>query len=113
MERITAWVRTHLGYLVLLALGAFTGAALLRSRTSRISSFEAALELERRKRQIVKLHEQRMRLSPIDTETANEILRLSAEVEKHKQRIVEMHKGVPWDGLSDQDIRAALRDAGL
>ncbi len=113
IKECAQWLKTNAAFLLLLVIGAFTGAALLRSKQSRINTIEAALEVERRKKKVVELSAQRMALRPVDEEKANAILRLSAEMAKHNKRIVELHSGQSWEQLPGEDIRRALRDVGL
>ncbi len=113
MKKILSWVRTHASFLLLILLGAWTGAYLLKRKSNSIGTMEAALETERHVSAIKKLQAQRVAQRPVDQAKANQILAVTAEIAEHKRRVVELHSGKPWGELSDEDIRRALLDAGL
>lgn len=108
-----AWVNAHAAALLLLTLGAWTGAVLIRRKTNQVNTIASALEVERTKARVKELEAQRKALRPLDEAKANEILRISAEIERRKKRVAELHGGKPWEEMGDDEVRRALREAGL
>lgn len=108
-----SWLRANAVWLSLLALGAWTGAALYRRKTNQINSISAALEVERAKAKVKVLTAQRLALKPLDANAANAVFKISAQITDTKKRIAELHAGKPWEEMKDDEIRRALREARL
>jgi len=107
------WLKRHSMWLLLVVLGAWTGAALIRKRSSQVNTLESALAVQRSKQALQVLRKQQAKLVTSDRVVANEVLQVSAEITRHKRAIAEAHAGKGWDELSDDEVRAALREAGL
>jgi len=112
-SEIVDWVKRHALWLFLLSVGAWTGAALLRSKRSAVETLGDALTIERAKDQIRFLKTAAEGIAAVDREKANEVLRLTNAIEQHKKTIAELYTGKPWPELSDADVLQALRDAGV
>lgn len=107
------WVRKHLLWLALILVGSFTAASVFRRRSNNISTMGEALDLQKAKKKIVVISEERKKLDVHDREAANKSLRLGAEITAQKKRIAEITTGQRWEELSDAEIEQALREAGL
>ncbi len=108
------WLRVHAGWLLLICLGAFTGAALLRRKDNQINSLKAARQVEKAKAEIKVLETKRQSIAAKDREDANEVITLSASIAAKQKEIAALHEGRhQWDDLSDEQVRAALKNAGL
>jgi hypothetical protein len=107
------WVQHNGAWLLLLLVGAWTGAALYRRKTNQVNSVAAALAVERAKAQVTVLRAQRAALKPQDEAAANAILKLSAKITDQKKLIAELHSGKAWEEMRDDEVSRALREARL
>jgi len=108
-----AWLEKHALWLLLLAAGVSTGAALLRNKASAVNTARAALAVQRAKDQLDALKKQARMIAAVDEAKANEVLKLSDAINRRKKDIVELYSGKPWAEMSDAEIEQALHDAGV
>lgn len=110
-----AWefLKTNAVWLLLLVVGAWTGAKLLRDKESRVIGLKSALKAEAAKKEALKLRAKREALGEIDKAKEKEAERLENFIREQDRRIAEIHTGKKWEELSNEELTAALRAAGL
>ena len=107
------WIEKNILWLMLLAVGATTGAALLRNKSSAVNNARSALASQRLKDQLEGLRAKARKISAIDRDKANEALKLADAITQKKKAIAEVYSGKPWAEMADDEIERALRDAGV
>jgi len=107
------WVKRHALWLLLMAVGSWTGAVLIRRRSNAVSTIDSALSVERAKARIAALRVESAGIAAVDQKKANELLRIHSDIEHHKKEIVEIYAGRPWASMTDAEVQEALRAAGV
>lgn len=110
---IVDWLKRHFQWIILLIAGAATGAALIRRKNNAVNTVHSALLLEQSKREIARLRERNVERIVVDQQKANELLKIHNDVEQHKRAIAEIYHGKSWAEMSDAEVQAALRAAGV
>jgi hypothetical protein len=113
LSLIAAFIRRHLLAIVALIIGGATAAAVLRRSTNKVSTIGDAISVQRAKVEVIKQTKIQADIERVDAGKANEILNVNQRIVEQHKVIAEAMTGEPWEKLSDAQIRAALREAGL
>lgn len=113
LQLAISWIRRHLLFILLGVVGCFTAAAVIRRKTNRVNSIGDAISVQRAKAQVLKLKKEQSAIRVKDAAAAEQVLQLNQKIVEQHKVIAEAASGEPWEKLSDEQIRAALREAGL
>jgi hypothetical protein len=119
--RAWRWVHDNALWLVLMVIGAATGAALMRRKDSQVSTLKEALSVEKAKGQLERLRGERdgilqqdAGLVARDAGLKERAELLENEMRARKQEIVHLHdKKLNLAYLSDEQLEAEFRRVGL
>ena len=115
------WIKANTGFLLLCAIGMFTGAKLLRRKDSQISSLNEALAAEKHNTEIARLKEKAIALEKLDATSVardkvlvEEITEVEREAAEHKKRLLALHnKQLDPNTMTDAEVEEHFRNAGL
>jgi len=107
------WVQRHALCLLLIVIGAWTGAFLIRRRDNAVTTLNSARSVDRAKARIATLRAKSATIAALDQDKANELLRVHSDIEQHKRAIAEIYNGKPWSAMTDAEALAALKAAGV
>jgi hypothetical protein len=113
VAEVAKWLERHALWLLLMVIGAWTGAALIRRRNNAVSTVRSALSVEKAKERIASLRAEGANVTAIDQEKANQLLRVHSDIEQQRKAIAEIYNGKPWAEMSDEEVQAALRASGV
>ncbi len=121
-NRVKDWVRSNMKWILtgLIAAGTLAFVYFKRDSFKRTTAAETAAQQARRSLDILELGyrhaaERSDALNRKDKALEDEALRLAKEIEMHKAAIVELetNRVIDWDSLSDEEIDARFKAAGL
>lgn len=115
------WTKMNAGWLLLMTLGAVTGAKLLRRKDSEVQSVKEALEVQKHKAAIENLKGRREEVLKQEAETARadrEIQQkaavLALDIAERKRRIAALHdKKLDVEAMTNSEVEEYFRNAGL
>lgn len=113
LQLAISWIRRNALFLLLGAIGCFTAASVIRRKSNQVNTIGDAISVQRAKAQVLKLKKEQSAIRIKDATAAEKVLQLNQQIVEQHKVIAEATSGEPWEKLTDEQVRAALREAGL